>query len=102
MKLITREVRVYKHTFANVDVSNGVLKNKITITQPEKLTRAEKKAISEANNGAIMVNVEQETVRYSLPLTEFIAACEDYAKRVEAGESEPITADDSDDQEDDI
>lgn len=101
MKLITREVRVYKYTFANVDVGSGVLMNKITITRPEKITRAEKKQISEQNNGAIMVHIDQDSVRYSLPVTEFIAACENYAERVAAGEAEAIdeTADDQDDFE---
>lgn len=94
MKTITREIKMNVYTFANVDVANGALINVFEVESVKSLTRKEKTEISKNHGDAILVKAYSKSYKYSLPVENFIKACEDYAKQVENGEAEPITDED--------
>lgn len=100
MKTITREIKIYRYVFANVDIATGTIADKHTVENPVPLTRKQKKQYSEQWNNAVMVHTEEVPTRYSLPLTDFIKACEDYAAKVAAGKAKPITEDDIEESDD--
>lgn len=93
MKVITREIKIYKYTFGKYDAATGKVNDIHVIERAKPLTRGESKAISEERNGAMMVDHEVVPTRYTLPVEEYMAACRSYADRVAAGQAEPIPVD---------
>lgn len=103
MKTITREIKMLKYTFANVEVSgeNTSVTSVNYVESAKKLTRAETRAYSQQFGGAIIVATQEFTKKYVIPVEWFIKACEEYAAAVEAGEIDGIDEDSEDDEEDD-
>ena len=99
MKFITREIKMYCYTFAKVNVATGTVEESFTIRQPDKLTREQKKAIAEEHDWAVLVQTTRESEKYSMPVSEYITACKEYAERVARGEAEAPSIDEEDDPE---
>lgn len=94
MKCITREVKMYKYIFANIDLKTGSAYNMQEKYSPNPMGQRAVKAFCENNNNAIMIHKEDIPVKYSLPLELFVKACEDYAVEVAEGRAPAITTDD--------
>lgn len=82
MKVITRDVKVYTYTFAMVDVATGNATEMKKVITAEPLTRSGMKEFIEKNPGFICIHKDEKNVKYSLPLTNFVAACEAYANSI--------------------
>ena len=102
MKIITRSIKLHVYTFAHVDVTNNKLTDSFTVKLPSKITREQSKRISKEHNGVIRVADTIETVKYSLPLEDFLTACENYAERVAAGDAAPVEDGEEYDEYDEI
>lgn len=83
MKTITREVKLYSYTFANIDVTTGQTSNMHTIERPYPMTQKAIREYCANHDGSIMVKTDEVTRKYSMPVDDFIKACEEYAARVE-------------------
>ena len=79
MKVITREVTMYRYVFGKFDLSTGQAKDLTEINRPVPLKRQEVDTISKSTGGAILMHKETSKVKYSLPLEEFVKACNEYA-----------------------
>ena len=90
MKVITREIKIHTYTFGKYDVATGKVMDSFTVSVPKPLTRGEIKQITAEHKGALMVHRDITPTRYTMPVEEYIKACEEYAARVAAGEAEPI------------
>ena len=90
MKVITREIKIHTYTFGRYDVATGQVRDSFTVSRPKPLTRGEIKEITAENKGALMVHRDITPTRYTMPVEDYIKACEQYAARVAAGEAEAI------------
>ena len=97
MKLITREVKMYKYTFANIDIQTGNATNMQEVTIPEPMGMRDQRKYSAEHDNAILIHTEEFSRKFAMPLSEFIKCCEWYAEKVAEGEAEAIT--DSDEEE---
>lgn len=79
MKIITREVTMYSYTFANIDLVSGKALNIETVTSPDPLTKKDISAQCASRGGALCIASEVTKEKYSLPLSDFVAACMEYA-----------------------
>lgn len=79
MKVITREITMYRYVFGKFDLSTGQAKDLTEVNRPVPLKRSEVDAISKETGGAILMHKETTKVKYSLPLEEFVRACNEYA-----------------------
>lgn len=93
MKCITREVKMYKYIFANIDLKTGSAYNMQEKYSSNPMGQRAIKAFCESNN-AVMIHKEDIPVKYSLPLELFVKACEEYAVEVAEGRAPAITPDD--------
>lgn len=108
MKCITREVKMYRYIFANIDLETGTAYNLKEFFKPSPMGQREIRRYCEDNNQAVLIRKEEIPTKYSLPLDRFVVACSEYAALVEAGEAPEITeadeleTDDSEETEEDI
>lgn len=98
MKCITREMKMYKYIFANIDLASGTVHNTREFHVPVPMSRKAIKERCEADN-SVMIHKEEFVVRYSLPLSKFVEACEAYAAEVAAGNEPPIDPEDAEDED---
>ena len=90
MKFITREVKIYTHIFANIDLSTGQAINMISIEKPYPMKSRELMKYQKDNNNAVLIGVNEETIKCSLPVELFVQACKDYALKGQSDEETPI------------
>lgn len=81
MNTVTRTVKMYVYTFANLDIKTGETKDVHTFESTEAWTKAQFAETSKSLNGAILVDVKTTSRLYSLPMSEFVAACKNYATK---------------------
>lgn len=78
MKSINRTISVHKYTFANIDLSSGKAVNMHTVESAIQLTQSEIKKYCEEHENCLCIFHDTEDRKYTLPLEQFIAACEQY------------------------
>lgn len=101
MKWITREVKMFKYVFANIDLETGRAFNMREKYLPQPMGQRAIKAECESNNNSVMIHKEEFTVRYALPLEYFVKACEEYAIKVAEGTAPAYNGMDDDESADD-
>lgn len=81
-KTISREVTVYVYKFAYVDSASMSITDIEEVNSTEKLGVRRLGEMGKNLGGKICVHADEKTVKYELPLSRFITACEDYSKEV--------------------
>lgn len=72
----------YRYVFGEFDITTGSIVEKFTIETPDTLTE---KQIHEyiGEVGGVLIRRDTFKRKYSLPVVNFIKACEAYAKSIE-------------------
>lgn len=81
MKTITRELKVYDHVFAKVDIVTGEVSDKIHYETFEKMGQREINSEC-SDTGRIFIGVTSKDVKYSVPVSVYAEVCTEYAKAV--------------------
>lgn len=94
MKFISREVKMYKYVFANIDLETGTAVNMQEIFTASPMGQRALKSFCEEHNNAVLIHKDTTTVRYAMPLDLFVKACEEYSVFVADGTAPAITEND--------
>lgn len=97
MKVITREVKMYNYKFAEIDCETGTASNMTDVETPVPMGQRQIRDYCKSHENTVLIRTDEYSRKFSLPLTEFIKSCEDYAERVNNNEAAPITDSDSED-----
>ena len=79
MKNITREVKIYDYTIANIDLENGTAVNRRTISGPDPLGQRELARVCKDNDNAVVIHSGTHMEKFSMPLSLFTDICRAYA-----------------------
>lgn len=81
MSKITRTVTMYKYVFGVIDLDTGKATNVRCVTIPRRLKNKDIKNYCKEYE-CIFFNEQTFERRYSLPIEEFVHACEEYASNL--------------------
>lgn len=85
MKFITREITTYTYTFGRIDLANGQATDLVKFTTVTPMGMRGVNSFSKEHDGVLLLHTAEETKKYSLPVDEFVTACENYAAGVDTG-----------------
>lgn len=80
MKLITREIKIYKYTFGKINIDSNTVYDLFTVERVEPMSKRALAAVSAENDGAVMLKEEMEARKFALPLELFVEASVRYSQ----------------------